>query len=350
MICLMSGNFVQRGEHAILDKHTRAKHALQAGADAVLELPTVFATSNAELFAKGAVHILSSIPSVKTLCFGAENADKTAFKLAAKYLNNEPKEVSERIKKAVANGASYAKARAQGFAGFVPLDLLCSPNNILGLEYTRAIESIQADLDILPIERKGAGYTNEKMQENYSSASAIRLAIQNGDTVSGNVPDCVLNDLPTTSPLSNLEILEKYAILSRPAEEIARVCDCTEGLENALKRAALDNKPLVESLTSARYTSSRIQRIALQNLLHIDKRLITNSLRSSLYLRVLAIKKERSDLLSAFSKSAFPLIIRAHDEDDLQGITKECFEKDRFAEKVYSLLSPTKQQEVNKFL
>ena len=74
LLCIMSGNFVQRGEAAIMEKHMRAKHAVMAGADAVIELPTPFATSNAELFAKGAIHILSSIPNVSTLCFGAEKA------------------------------------------------------------------------------------------------------------------------------------------------------------------------------------------------------------------------------------------------------------------------------------
>ena len=85
LLCIMSGNFVQRGEAAVLDKFTRAKHAVKAGADIVIELPALFATSNAELFAKGAISLLSAIPSVSTLCFGAENADKTAFLLAARY-------------------------------------------------------------------------------------------------------------------------------------------------------------------------------------------------------------------------------------------------------------------------
>ena len=117
IVCVMSGNFVQRGEAAILDKYTRAKHAIMAGADVVIELPTPFATANAELFAKGATALLSAIPAVDTLCFGAENADKLAFISAARYLNEEPKEVSDKIKTAVANGVSYAKARAQAWAG-----------------------------------------------------------------------------------------------------------------------------------------------------------------------------------------------------------------------------------------
>ena len=112
VLCIMSGNFVQRGDTAIVDKFTRAKHAVLGGADIVIELPTIFATSNAELFAKGAISILSSIPAVTTLCFGAETNDKAAFMKTATLLNEEPKEVSQCIKSLTSDGMSYAKARA----------------------------------------------------------------------------------------------------------------------------------------------------------------------------------------------------------------------------------------------
>lgn len=343
LLCIMSGNFVQRGEAAVLDKFTRAKHAVKAGADIVIELPTLFATSNAELFAKGAISLLSAIPSVSTLCFGAENADKTAFLLAAKYLNNEPEEVSAKIKESIAGGLSYAKARANAWAGFLPLELLCSPNNILGLEYTRAILERSVDIEILPIQRVGGGYKDGEMKENFSSASAIRLAIENGKDFSENLPDFVKAELP--SILENkLDTLEKYAILSGSPEEIAKVCDCTEGLENALKKAAQKSATLAETLTSARYTSSRIRRIALQNLLKIDETLIRESLSSPLYLRVLAVNKERSDVLSALAESSLPILARAHDENALTGTAKAVYETDLFAEKVYGLLYETKTE------
>lgn len=340
LLCIMSGNFVQRGEAAILDKFTRAKHAVQAGADIVIELPTVFATSNAELFAKGAISILSSIPSVSTLCFGAESAEKTAFLLAARYLNNEPKEVSAKIKESISLGVSYAKARADAWAGFLPLDLLCSPNNILGLEYTRAILNSNANIDILPIERVGGGYNDNQMKNNFSSASAIRAAIENGNELFDNLPSFVKADL--SNQLENkLDTLEKYAVLSRSTKEIATVLDCTEGLENALKKAALQSAPLEETMTSARYTSSRIRRIALQNLLKIDEPLIRESLCSPLYLRVLAVKKERSDVLSALAESPLPILARVHDENVLTKTAKAAHEADLFAEKVYGLLYNT---------
>ncbi len=338
VLCLMSGNFVQRGEDAILDKYVRAKHAVMAGADAVIELPTLFATSNAELFAKGAIHLLSAIPAVTTLCFGAENADKHAFLRAAGLFNNEPKEISKEIKELSASGLSYAKTRAIAWGKYIPESLLSSPNNILGLEYTRAILAKNAKIDILPIKRIGAGYNDVGLHEEYSSASGIRKAMQTGTDFSNKLPSFVTDDLPNYAT-NCLDSLEKYAILCHSAEEIKKICDCTEGLENAFKKASALSSPLVETLTSPRYTSSRIRRIALQNLLGIDEMLIRNSLKEDLYLRVLAIKKEDKELLSVLSNANVPLLIRAHDEEKLFGVAKRCFDKDIFAEKIYALLS-----------
>ncbi len=349
VLCIMSGNFVQRGENAILDKYTRAKHALKAGADIVIELPTVFATSPAELFANGAIHILSSIPAVKTLCFGAENADKLAFKSASRYLLHEPKEVSLAVKEAVDKGMSYAKARAQAFAGFIPFEMLNSPNNILGLEYTKAILAQNAEIDILPIARKGAGYADNGLKDEFSSASALRCAIANGQELKNNLPDFVLSDLP--AKLSEcLETLEKYAFLNKSPEEIAKICDCNEGLENAFKKICTTNEPLVQTLTSSRYTASRIRRIALQNLLNIEKSFILECLQAPLYLRVLGVKKARSELLSVLSESKFPVLARAHDTDKLCPIARKCLDTDEFAESVFGLLYPKNKKEKNLFI
>ncbi len=348
ILCIMSGNFVQRGEMAIMDKFTRAKHALMAGADVVIELPAVFATSNAELFAKGAIHILRYIPAVTTLCFGAEIADKEAFLKGAKLLNEEPKEVSKKLQALLSEGMSYAKARAQAFGDILPQGLLTSPNNILGLEYTRAILNSGANIDILPIPRIGKGYKEQLLNNKYPSATGIRSGIEKGEQIVG-VPDFVLSDLPNT--LENcLDALEKYAILSRGEREIIKVCDCVEGLENAFKRAAENPAPLVEQLTSARYTSSRIRRIALQNLLNIDEELIRESLRIPLYLRVLAIKKANKKILSALSDRTIPLLIRAYDEEALSQGAWDCYEKDIFAEKVYGLLNKNSTSQKTIFL
>jgi predicted nucleotidyltransferase len=137
-----------------------------------------------------------------------------------------------------------------------------------------------------------------------------------------------------------LDLLEKHTILNVSAEKIASVCDCTEGLENAFKKAATISQPLEETLTSPRYTASRIRRIALQNLLNIDESLIRQSLCNPLYLRVLAVDKEKLDVLSALSSSSFPTIIRAHDDKQLVDTAKSCYGIDLYAQQIYSLLHP----------
>ncbi len=347
VLCLMSGNFVQRGEAALLEKRIRARHALLAGADVVIELPTPFATAPAELFAKGAVHLLSSIPSVSALCFGAERADKQAFLQAATLLNDEPKEISEKIKAGVDAGLSYAKARANAWGNILPQDLLCSPNNILGLEYAKAVLATGANIDILPLQRIGGGYKETTLQE-YPSATAIRAAIAQKQKITAGVPDFVQADLPTTAE-NSLELLERLALLQTPPERLARVCDCTEGLENAFKRAAILPASLEEQLTSARYTSSRIRRIALQNLLGIEEAFIRDCLSSPLYLRILGVKKQAKVLLSLLGEK-LPLLVRAHDETSLHGNAKACYERDIFAEKIYALLYPHGQPPKEIFL
>ncbi len=347
IVCLMSGNFVQRGEAAVLEKHIRAKHAVLAGADIVLELPTVFATAPAELFAKGAARILSSLPSLATLCFGAETADKQAFLSSARALLDEPEEISAKIKRNMDAGFSYAKARSEAWKELLPSELLLSPNNILGLEYTKAILQSGAQIDILPLARIGGGYKDERLQA-YPSATAVRGAIASGVSRIEGVPAFVQADLPRALE-TTLESLEKYALLQKSAQDIASVCDCTEGLENAFKRAASLPVSLVESLTSARYTSSRIRRIALQTLLEIPKSLILEGLSSPLYLRVLAANARKKELLSAL-EGEFPILLRAHDEDGLQGVAKQLFQRDIFAEKLYALLYPNSPDKAKIFI
>ena len=349
ILCLMSGNFVQRGGNALLDKYTRARHAILAGADVVVELPPVFATSNAEIFAKGAISILSKIPAVQTLCFGTERADKELFLSSAKLLNDEPKSVSEKIKNLISSGMSYAKARALAYEEFIPTDFLSFPNNILGLEYTKAILGQNSSIEILPLQRVGAGYHDKTLGEIYSSATAIRNAIRENTPIEKEVPDFVKQDLPN-SETDGLEQLEKYALLSKSAEEIKAVLDCTEGLENAFKKIAQTNDSLVQTLTTARYTSSRIRRIALQNLLNITKPFILDCLQSPLFLSVLAIKKENNGILSALGESNLPLLTRAHDEDCLTGTAKKCWENIKFADQIYYLLAPNAKKQKNIFI
>lgn len=350
IVCIMSGPFVQRGELAIMDKYTRAKHAVLAGADAVIELPATYATSNAELFAKGAIHILSSIPNFAYLCFGAENANAEKLINTAKLLLNEPKEVSDKIKEQLSSGVGYAKARAAAWQGVIDEDYLSSPNNILAIEYAKALLAKNTTVQFLPICRIGGAYNDDTLHENFSSATAIRDGLKRGaHGVCCNLPKFVAKDLPSSLE-NSLEALEKLSILNKTPQEIAQACDCTEGLENAFKRCAEQNTTdFIQELTTMRYTSSRIRRIALQTLLNITRENILNGLQNPLYLNLLGAKKDRVDVLSALSKSSFPLLTKYIPPENLSGFAKTIYETDLYADKIFAIAKNTQIKKGNIF-
>lgn len=339
IVCIMGEHFTQRGEAAILPPSVRAKHAILGGADAVISLPAVFATSPAEIFARGAVAILSAIPDFSCLSFGAEHADADFF-TAADILNNEHT-YAEKLKANLAEGYSFALAREKALQGTSIAPLLSSPNDILAIEYARALLPYKNRVHLLPIERIGA-YKDKSINTGFSSATAIRAAIQNkkGNCLQGCVPPFVLPDL--TGGFfddASLVTAEKITLLRTPADVLKSTLDCSEGLENALLKEAANSGDLVKNLTSRRYTAARIRRICLQNLLDIRADFIKKCLAEPLYIKPLAVKKGREDVLSALSKAVLPCIIRYADEKKLQGIAKECYAKEQLAKKIYCTIS-----------
>ena len=339
LLCIMSGNFVQRGEIAILDKYTRAKHAVECGADIVIELPTVFATSNAEIFASGAISILSKIPSVTHLAFGAEYADKTAFLETAKGLINEPPIVAKTVKALMDTGVGYAQAIATARAQVGDKRLFESPNNILGIEYTKAILAQNAKIEIVPIQRLGSGYNNLVLEGTFASASAIRKAYFGNEpaNIEMFLPSSVHNDLTMAQEIS-LDTHEKLAILQTEPQVLATTLDCSEGLENAFLKACMSPDLLEKSLSSPRYTAARIRRIALQNLLGIREPFIRACLSVPLYLQPLAYRKARPDLLSELSKASIPFLSSGKTKAQLIGVAKDCYEKDDYANNIYAIV------------
>jgi len=340
ILCIMSGNFVQRGEAAIIEKHQRAALAVEYGADIVIELPTVFATSNAEIFARGAVSVLAKIPQITHLCFGVESGSKEDFWNAAKLLLHEPKEVSEKLRALMDEGVSYASALTQARESILSSNLLSSPNNILGLEYAKAILAWNAPIEILPVLRNGNMYHDTDLNTPYPSATAIRKACVDGrlSALENVLPPLLYLALQDLNAF-DVDTLEKVAIVKTSASELAQTLDCNEGLENAFKKAATLPPPLTETLTSSRYTASRIRRIALQNLLGVRKEFIFACLNAPLYVRPLAYKAERNDLLSALSKAAIPFLACGQDREDLQGIAAKCLQVDLLAEELYAAMA-----------
>ena len=354
VVCVMSGNFTQRGEIAVFDKYTRARHAVLAGADAVLELPTVFAISPAELFAKGAVKILSAIPAFGTLAFGCENDDKDLFIAAARETTDESPEHRAALREQLQAGASLTKARTEALirCGRKDLaDFLLKPNNILGTEYAKALRFFDSCAEILPVRRRGAAHAEPSPGENFSSAAAIRAAGRGGRAheIEGSVPPFAFRDLLNFTDDSLYKKLAHFSALTADAEMLAKTVDCTEGLENRIKLSATESTDfdeLIAKATTKRYIASRIRRILAAAGLGIPEELVRSALQSPLYLKLLAVRKGRSaELLRELGKSSFPLLVRRNDVNRLSGTAEQAYGKDCPAAEVYRLCSGKKQAE-----
>ena len=344
LIVIMSGNFTQRGEPAVLNKFLRATQAITAGADVVIELPTVFATANAEIFAKGAMKIIDALGVVDGVCFGVESGTAQEYIDLAKEMNNDSKEFNRALKEQLDKGYSLAKAKfeaVKSLGGKADESLISSPNNILGLEYTKALLALKSDVNIFPMIRTG-NHNDKTLKKGITSASSIRQALLNPKTakkVKGNLPPFVfkqLNGYPTA-----FDKMIMTCLLTARVEDIGKILDCTEGLENRIKALSKDSRDLqslIEKVTTKRYTSSRIRRILTANLLGIKGDLVKDALQDQTYAKVLAVSREEKDLFSLIcSNSSIPVLTRKSDVVSLRRTANKCFEIDVLANDLYNL-------------
>lgn len=358
MIGIMSGNFTQRGEVALLDKFTRAREAVRSGPDAVLELPLPFALSSAELFARGGVKVFSALPEncALTLAFGAESGAEETFFTAAHTLLNESEEVQKEIRAGLNEGLSLIRARHRAYEKIHPAlaDFLRTPNNILGTEYAKAILRENRKISLLPIPRKISSHKEEALRENFSSASALRKAVLSPvvprEKIYSNLPEHTPRDLPflTGRAYQKADDMEYYALLRATPRELALLPDCTEGLEYALKKAAKEvfsAQGVIAHCVSPRYTAARIRRLLLACALGVRKELQTALLAGNVYFSPLALRKEkREKILSVFGSSFghAPLVMRKTDAERLRGEARELFELTCRADEFYASLQEKK--------
>ena len=264
VVCLMSGNFVQRGTPAIIDKSTRAQAAIAAGADLVLELPTEYALSSAEGFAAGGVSILG--PFCDHLCFGAENADTDALMGLAKALLSD--DFPPRLRAALESGCSFPAARQQALEEMgLDASLLTSPNNILAVEYCKAILASNCRMRPLPIHRGGDYHDNRPDDEN-PSATALRKLMLGGPEWKRWVPETAA-PLFKHAPLHALEAGER-AILGKlrtmTDTEFEALPHGSEGLWRKFMhacRSCATLEAVIAATKSKRYTRTRIDRMVL---------------------------------------------------------------------------------------
>lgn len=320
VVVVMSGSFVQRGEPAFFDKWTRAKAALENGADMVLELPVLFAAANAETFARAAVRILEDTGIVDVLCFGSESGDLASLQEAAKLMSNETEEFRSLLKANLDEGISYPLARSKALETIsnINCEILTQPNHILALEYLKALERYHSRMIPMTIKREGADYHNPSLHAKFASASAIRkgfLADQLAEAYA-QVPENCYAVYSKALSLGTAPVLWKnyadalnYKLRTLSAEDLRQIFEVTEGLENRILRAVdtcYEIEDLIEFIKSKRYTRTKIQRILLHILLDIKAAEVSYFMEKSHmpYIRVLGFCKENADILGDLTMSA----------------------------------------------
>ena len=299
IVCAMSGNFVQRGAPAILDKSIRAEAAVRCGADLVLELPVTCALSSAEGFAAGAVRELQGLCDV--LCFGAETPEKELFVNTARQLLSPA--FPPLLRQALDTGLSFPAARQQALEA-MGLPALVNPNDILGVEYCKAILQLGTPMDIFPIHRPGSYHAAEPDKEN-PSATAIRQRMLGGKDWLDYVPS-EAGELFASAPLHCLQAGE-IAVLARlrtmTDAEFEALPYGSEGLWRKLMHASREKANLEEILTavkSKRYTRSRLDRMVMCAFLGITRETMAMDIP---YTRILGFSDRGRQLLNAAKKS-----------------------------------------------
>lgn len=276
-IAVMSGNFVQRGNVSIVDKWTKAEMAVLNGVDLVIELPTTYSISSAEKFAEGAVKILNSLKVVNNISFGSETCDLETLNKFADVLYREPPEFVSVLNHELSKGLSFPKARENALLIYLNdvrkyANVLSSPNNILGIEYLKALKKLKSKITPIAIKREGTSYNDKGISGNFASATAIRDMIMNRDTkdlkkvlplASYNVFANSLKQGEYVTDLSTFEKQIMYNLRKMSIEEIAALPDVSEGLENSIKDVANScntKDEFMNAIKSKRYARNKISK------------------------------------------------------------------------------------------
>ena len=348
VVAIISGNFTQRGDASIVNKFEKAKMAIENGIDMVIELPTLYSISSAENFADGAIKILNELNFITHISFGSESGNINQLNNIASVLTDEPEEFSKLLKEELRKGSSFPVARQNAIEKFLNLTnknefnkLLKSPNNILAIEYLKALKKTKSNITPITIERKNVDYYSENIVENFASSTKIRKEISENLNMYTNIMDINNMDinnmnmnnmdvnmdmfLNSCMPKKSYDIIKEniekgnciqslkcfedmifYKLRSMQINEIKELPDVCEGLENVIKKASNETnslEDLINKCKSKRYTRTRIQRILIYALLGITRQDMEMSENVNPYIRVLAVNKNGRELLSIINKT-----------------------------------------------
>ena len=328
VICIMSGNFMQRGGPAIIDKWKRAQMAIENGVDLVIELPTYYAVSSAEFFAYGSVSILNSLEIVNNLFFGSECGDIKSLTKIAQTLVEEPWEFKEILKRNINSGLTFAKARELALIEFTNdnyiENIISSSNNILGIEYIKAILKLNSPIVPFTLKREGSSYNDKLLSTSFSSATSIREALKNKNDITfikDAMPEKsfnILRELKNSNyPFAFEESMFQYIkyLITTNCINFNNISEIKEGIDKKISKeiensTSLDD--LILNIKSKRYTYTKIARILTQIYIGFYKEDYSKmNLEKYHYVRVLAFNKKGREILSLIKKkSSIPLITK----------------------------------------
>lgn len=335
-VCIMSGSFVQRGEPAIFDKWSRAQMAVMNGADLIIELPVVYACQPAEIFALGAVKILSSMGIIDYICFGSELGDTDTLHQLAKVLHDEPETFKQLLKAQLEKGFSYPKAISNTLSSYIGEEqqyindtILKNPNNVLGIEYIKALMTLNSSIKPVAVKRIISGHNDINIADNIASATAIRNEIKEygisdkvimsmsensvdiiNSNVSSNRGPVYLNDFSD-------ELLYRLRVIKEA--ELRTFLNVREGIENRLKKHAqtcTSCEELIEAVKTKRYTRTYIQRLLCHLLLDVKRSDISlfKDPNYPSYIRILAFNDNGKSLIKEIkNSSSYPIISKVAD-------------------------------------
>lgn len=373
-VVIMSGDYVQRGTSAIMPKRLRAEMALKCGAAAVFELPVCYATGSAELFAFGAVSFLDQLGIVDSLCFGSECSDLEGLEKIADILLEEPEEYKKLLKSFLKQGMSFPSAREEALAAYLKDEnfsfLLHDPNNILGIEYLKALKKLHSQIRPYTIRRKGSHYHDQDLKSSFGSASAIRSLLAYSGSALSSMSAArtfentsfvnILGELEEQVPYSCLELLKdyhrvkypiyqndfslilKYKLLNKRPDTLPRYMDVSKELANRIC-GQLNNyfnyKQFCELLKTREVTQTRINRALLHIMLGIKKNAVSEYLEKGphFYARLLGFRRDSEKVISAIArKSPLPLLTKPYHDEGLNPAGKKMLTHDILASNLYT--------------
>lgn len=329
VICIMSGSFTQRGDAAVLDKYQRAEIAGRCGADMVVELPLIYAVSPADNFAYGAIKILSVLPEVKYLSFGSECGDTALLRKAANFLADEPDLYKEYLASFQSEGYSFPKSRslalkkyADTFPEYADIsEILEKPNNALAISYIRALKNAGLeDIELHTVKRE-TDYNGLNCDEEYPSATAVRLAVKENrlNDIEDKVPPLCYNFLKeiktSGTPLGDLCL---YKMKDISGYDLENYYDVNGGLHNRLKLATLNAvtfEQFLENAKTKKYTMARLKRISLYTLFDITQKMYDDATELPPYVYVLSLNRNRKDILAETNKLTSNVLVKYSDID-----------------------------------